>query len=134
MEENEVLDNLEEQEEELRPEPMGVRIQALKDINGDRVYPDTTAKAVYMPGKMTTIYDELNSFNELAYVTSFEDGNITKTFPNGDKVVTTFGDGNIKETYYINNGDDTFVVRYTKTTTFNEDGTISTDVQYGEGA
>ena len=110
---------------------MSAKIQELKDINGTTIYPVSSAKAIYFPGKRTTVYDEMNSKLERSYVTSFEsDGSIVTTYANGDTSTTTFNsDGSIVETYRRDGTE----ILYTTTTTFNADGSISTDVVYAEG-
>jgi len=102
---------------------MPAKIVTLHDIDNVIMYPDTVVDAIHMPDGRRTLRAEIEQIEDDSSVTSFnQDGSITKVMTNSGMVITTeFGDGVITET--ANYADETLY--YTKTTTFNADGTIT---------
>lgn len=109
---------------------MSAYIRDLQDKKGNTVYPTTVLSAVFMPDKITTVYDEIQRLNDGSSVTEFtSDGKIKKTLSDGKVVTTEFSGNSITETcrYPSSAGGKIY---YTKTTTFQNDGKIKTDVVY----
>ena len=95
------------------------------------IYPETIVTAVHMPDGSRTLAEEIGEIKDDSNVTSFEDdGTITKVMTNtGMITVTSFGDGVITETCYYPDGE---TVYYVKTTTFEDNGDITTLVTYAD--
>lgn len=108
---------------------MSARIKELKDINDNKIYPVTVLDAVYMPDGKSTVLGELMSTNDRAYELAFNSNGYVKTLENGDKITATFGSNNLTEVYKYADGTE----YYTKTTTFNDNGSISATIEYSEG-
>lgn len=108
---------------------MSARIKELKDKDDNKLYPVTVVDAVYMPDGQTKLLEEVMSTGDRSYELTFSSNGYTKTLENGDKIVATFGANNLTEVYkYADN-----TVYYTKTTTFDDNGSISVNIEYEEG-
>ena len=107
-------------------------IRSLKDKPGTIVYPETIISAIHMLDGRRTLVAEFDELKDESSVTEFNaDGSITKTMTNSGMVMTTvFGDGEIVETCTY--PDETLY--YTKTTTFNSDGSITVSKVYEDNS
>ena len=116
-------------------------IKSLHDITRDQttgeitgrmlVYPETVISAVHMLDGRRTLDDAIAEINDESNVTSFnQDGSITKVMTNSGMIITTeFGDGVITDTCTYPDG---VTVYYVKTTTFNQDGSITVSKVYAD--
>lgn len=97
------------------------------------VYPETIITAVHMPDGRRTLFDAIEQINDESSVTSFNnDGSITKVMTSSGMIIhTEFGNGVITETCYYADGE---TVYYVKTTTFNNDGTITVSKIYADNS
>lgn len=109
---------------------MSAKIKQMKDKSGTKVYPITRSNAVYMSNGITTIDAALDDMRE---------GNTTIVFNNNGTISTTLASGNVVTTSFLQNGniqekcvDSDNNEIYTKTTTFNVDGSISTEFDWGD--
>lgn len=109
---------------------MPATIRTLKDKAGTIIYPETIVSAVNMPDGKRTLAAELDEIKDESSVTEFNaDGSITKTMTNSGMISTTvFGNGVITETCTYPDG----TLYYTKTTTFNNDGSITVEKIYAD--
>lgn len=110
---------------------MSAIVRQLTDDEDKKVYPVTRSKAVYMADGVTTIDDALMDMMDGDTDIEFNaDGTITtRLLATGHNITTTFlDDGNIQEKCVNDDGKEL----YTKTTTFNEDGSISVRIVYVE--
>ena len=107
-------------------------IKTLHDINNQIVYPDTVVTAVHMLDGKRTLQAEIEELEDESNTTVFnQDGSITKTMTNSGMIITTvFGDGVITDTCTY--PDET--VYYVKTTTFNNDGSITVAKVYADNS
>lgn len=93
----------------------------LRDAAGNDVYPITNANSVYMGNGFDTVGRVLNDMQDQNTVITFPTNSVEKVMASGNKAVTVFNsDGSITETTY--NSDD--IAIKTKTTTFDDDGSI----------
>lgn len=100
---------------------MSAVTRQLKDASGNDVYPVTKGSAVYMDNGIDTVSRVLNDMQDQNTVITFPTNSVEKVMASGNKVVTVFNsDGSITETTY--NSDD--IAIKTKTTTFDDDGSI----------
>ena len=113
---------------------MPAYIRTLQDKEGNQVYPDTVLRAVHMPDGKRTLEAELDELEDGSCDITFNaDGSITQEMTNSGMIITTeFGeaDGVITETCEY--ADHTLY--YTKTTTFNDDGTVSVRKVYADNS
>ena len=95
------------------------------------VYPETIISAVHMLDGRRTLDDAIAELNDESNVTVFnQDGSITKTMTQSGMTITTeFGDGVITDTCMYPDGE---TVYYVKTTTFNNDGSITVSKVYAD--
>lgn len=102
-----------------------------KIIGRTIIYPETIVTAVHMPDGRRNLLDELAEMKDDSNVTSFNnDGSITKVMTNSGMIIKTeFGAGVITETCYYSDGE---TVYYVKTTTFEDNGDITTLVTYAD--
>lgn len=101
---------------------MSAVIRQLKDASDTKVYPVTKAEAVYMGNGIDTVGRVLGDLQDQNTVITFPTNQVQKVLASGNKVVTVFdSDGSIVETTY--NTDD--IAIKTKTTTFEDDGSIT---------
>ena len=111
---------------------MPATIVSLHDRSNALIYPETDVRAVHMPDGHRNLLAALEDINDESSVTVFNnDGSITKTMTNSGMIITTeFGeaDGEIVETCTY--ADET--VYYTKTVTFNDDGSITVSKVYAD--
>ena len=108
-----------------------IRDPETKEITGRvNVFPETIVSAVNMPDGKRTLLDKLDEISDESSVTRFNpNGSITKTMTNSGMISTTvFGNGVITETCTYPD----LTPYYTKTTTFNNDGSITVDKQYAD--
>jgi hypothetical protein len=108
---------------------MSAYVRELKDNNGDTVYPPSLADAIYMKNGVDTVgrilEDQIDQNTNIVFGT----GTITETLASGSVVLTEFmQDGSIRETTTNKDG----VVVQIKTTTFNDDGSISITIKEEE--
>lgn len=106
-------------------------IRQLKDDEGNRIFPNAMASGTYMTGGTVSVETILDDMQENNSKTEFpNDGTIKETLASGNVVTTEFmANGDIKETAKTATGE---LIR-TKTTVFNEDGSIEvTIVNAGE--
>lgn len=109
---------------------MSAIVRQLLDDEEQKIYPVTRSKAVYMPDGRTTIDVALADMQDGNTDIFFnDDGTITTRLASGNAITTSFlEDGNIEEKCVNVDGEEV----YTRTTTFNEDGSISIRVVYPE--
>lgn len=109
---------------------MSAIVRQLLDDEEHKIYPITRSKAVYMPNGRATLDVILADMQDGDTDIVFNsDGTITTTLASGNAITTSFlEDGNIEERCVDLEGEEV----YTKTTTFNEDGSISIRVVYPE--
>ena len=107
---------------------MPAQINSLHNKAGTIVYPETIISAVHMLDGKRTLDAAIEEFADDSSVTVFNnDGTITKTMTNsGMYSVTTFGDNVITEVCRYPDA----AIYYTKTTTFNNDGSITVSKVY----
>ena len=108
---------------------MSARIKELKDINDNKLYPVTVVDAIYMPDGKTKLLEEVMSTGDRSYELVFNNSGYVKTLENGDTITATFGSNDLVEVYKYADGTE----YYTKTTTFNDNGSISATIEYSEG-
>lgn len=99
-------------------------IKQLRDAEGNSVYPISKASAIYMPNGIDTVERYLADSDDFNSTIKFSGQTIEKSLASGGTTVTEFIGQTIKETTRNDNG----VIVKTKTTTFNEDGTIKIEV------
>lgn len=104
---------------------MGAIVRTLADKEKNPVYPVTKAEYCYLGNGVDTVERVLDDLKDQKTEISFGEGSISKTLASGSKVETVFLDGSIKETTTDKNG----IVVQTKRTTFNDDGSISIEVE-----
>lgn len=101
---------------------MSALIKELVNNEGTKIYPVTSAEAVYMPNGKDTVQRVLGDMKDQNTEITFPQNQVIKELASGNTVVTQFNnDGTIVET--TTNSDD--VVLQVKTTTFNSDGSIT---------
>lgn len=106
---------------------MSAIIRQLTDDEQQKIYPVTRSNAVYMKNGKQTVDDAIGDIMDGDTIISFEGGNIVTTLQSGNVITTTFpNDGSIVETCNDSDG----VLLWTRTTTFNEDGSIETHTVY----
>lgn len=109
---------------------MPATIRTLRDKAGSNIYPETIVSAINMPDGKRTLLAELDEIKDESSTTVFNaDGSITKTMTNSGLIITTSFNGNVV-TETCTYGDHTLY--YTKTTTFNIDGSITVDKEYAD--
>lgn len=107
---------------------MPATIRTIVDASGGNIFPETIVSAVNMPDGRRTLLSELDEIKDESSVTEFNsDGTITKTMTNSGMIITTSFSGNVV-TESCTYSD--LTPYYTKTTTFNLDGSITVDKQY----
>jgi len=96
----------------------------------ETVYPVTRSDAVYMSNAYNTVEQAINDLYDGDSTIEFnDDGTITTTLASERVVTTTFlSNGNIQEKCVDKDNNPV----YTKTTKFNDDGSISTEIDWGE--
>lgn len=104
---------------------MAANVRELKDKDGTKVYPVTTAGAVYLPNGTDTVGRVLGDMRDQNTEISFGLNSVEKDLASGNKVVTVFNDDQtiVEKTY---DSEDNLLS--TKTTTFNADGSISIEI------
>ena len=110
---------------------MPARIVSLHNKDNEICYPETVISAVHMPDGQRTVETVLEEIADGSCTIAFNaDGSITQTMHDGMVITTEFGevDGEIVETCTY--PDETEY--YTKTTTFNSDGTITISKVYAD--
>ena len=107
---------------------MAAYTRQLIDGESNKIYPVARADATYLRGGTTTVETVLDDIREGGSKTEFlENGNIKETLASGNIVTTEFiVDGSIMETTTDSKGNKID----TKTTVFNEDGSIETKIKY----
>lgn len=107
---------------------MPATIRTLVDHDGNNIYPETIVSAINMPDGKRTLLSELDELKDESSVTEFNaDGSITKTMSTSGLIITTsFASNVVTETATY--ADHT--PYYTKTTTFNADGSITVNKVY----
>lgn len=105
-------------------------LKTLHDINNNIVFPETIITAVNMPDGSRTLFDELEEINDESSITVFNnDGTITRTMTHSGMIITTsFADGVITDECTYADG----TPYYTKTTTFNSNGSITVSKIYAD--
>ena len=111
---------------------MSAIIRSLIDKAGNNIFPETIVTAVNMPDGKRTLQGALDEISDESSVTEFNvDGSITKTMTNSGMIATTvFGNGVITETCTYAD----LTPYYTKTTTFNNDGSITVSKVYADNS
>lgn len=109
---------------------MSAIIKQIINKAGEKVYPVTRSKAVYMSNGFSTIDDMLADMQDGDTKIEFNsDGTIKKTLASGNVVVTSFmPNGNIQDKCTDKTGKEV----YTKTTSFKDDGSIEIKIDWGE--
>lgn len=107
---------------------MPATIRTIVDVNGDNIFPETIVSAVNMPDGKRTLLSELDEMKDESSETVFNsDGSVTKTMTTSGMIITTsFGANVVTETCTYSD----MTPYYTKTTTFNSDGSITVVKQY----
>ena len=108
-------------------------IRSIKQHDGTLVYPETIVSAVHMMDGKRTLEAAVEELIDDSSVTEFNsDGSITQTMTKSGMIKTTqfLSNGSIVET--CDYSDHTNY--YTKTTTFNNDGSITVDVVFADNA
>lgn len=108
---------------------MSAIIKELIDKLGNKIYPITKASAVFMRNGVDSVQrileDQIDQDTQIVFATD----SITTTLASGSVILTEFlSDGSIRET--TTNSDN--VVVEVKTTTFNNDGSISITIREEE--
>lgn len=103
-----------------------------KITNRTLLYPETIISAIHMLDGKRTLDDAITEFDDDSSVTTFnQDGSITKVMTRSEMIITTvFGEGVIIETCTYS--DET--PYYVKTTTFNDDGSITISKEYADNS
>lgn len=104
---------------------MSAIVRELKNAKGDIVYPVTKADACFLRNGVDSVERVLNDMEDQNTSITFGDGKITKVLASKDVVTTEFLDGRIKTVTTDENGK----VLQTKTTTFNDDGSINITIE-----
>ena len=107
---------------------MPATIRSLVNKAGANIYPETIVSAVNMPDGRRTLETELDEIKDDSSTTVFNsDGSITKTMTKTGLVITTSFSGSVvtETAVYADR-----TPYYTKTTTFNVDGSITTAKVY----
>ena len=109
---------------------MPARIVSLHNKADEIMYPETVVSAVHMLDGRRTLQAEIDELKDESCITRFNsDGSITKVMTNSGLVITTsFGDGSIVDTCTYSDG----TLFYTKTTTFESDGSITVSKVYAD--
>ena len=119
---------------------MPAKIRSIHEIERDSqtgaitgrtlIYPDTIVSAIHMLDGKRTLDDALGDLEDDSSVTVFnQDGSITRTMTRSGMVITTvFGDNVITETCTYSDS----TPYYIKTTTFNDDGSITVDKEFAD--
>ena len=106
---------------------MPATIRTLQDKAGGNIYPETIISAVNMLDGKRTLDNALEDISDDSCVISFNNGGVTKTMTNSGMIIqTTFANNVVTETCRYSD----LTLYYTKTTTFNTDGSITVDKQY----
>lgn len=100
-------------------------IKQLRDDKENVIYPITKANAVYMPNGVDTVERILRDTYDSNKVIKFSPTSIEQTFETGSSSLVEFKNKAIVET----TRDDAGVVVKVKTTTFNDDGSITVEVK-----
>lgn len=103
---------------------MEALVKQMRDGDSNTVYPITKASAVYMPNGIDTVERVLIDSRDYSSVITFSGDQIKKTLASGGESLTEFRSNSIVET--VKNAEGTIIE--TKTTTFNEDGSIKIEV------
>ena len=104
---------------------MSAKIRELKDKDGTKIYPVTSADGVYLPNGTDTVGRVLGDMRDQNTEITFGLNTVEKDLASGNRVVTTFNDDQtIVEITY--DPDDKVIS--TKTTTINADGSISIEI------
>lgn len=118
--------------EEGSTEDMSAIIKELVDKELNTIYPVTSAKAVFMSDGKTSVDDAIGDLQDgNSHIEFRPDGSIVKTVASGNIITTTFGaDGTITDKCVrpLDGGRTEDV--YTKTTVFNDDGSITMTLTY----
>ena len=113
---------------------MPAKIVSLHSKDNTIIYPETIVSAVHMPDGRRTLEADLEALEDGSCTIEFnEDGSITQIMTNTGMIITTeFGDvdGEIVETCTY--ADET--PYYTKTTTFNDDGSITVSKVFADNS
>lgn len=104
---------------------MNAEIRELHDAKGTTIYPVTSAKSVYLPNGTDTVERYIEDTRDADTEISFFAGKITKKMASGSVTTTSFDGNVITEVTKDKNGQTVS----TKTTTFNDDGTIKIEVK-----
>lgn len=109
---------------------MSAKVEQIIDKDGVNVYPVTRSSAVYMPNGFTSLDETLADMQEgNSKIEFLNDGSIKKTMASGSVVKTSFlSDGSIQDVCTDKKGREV----YTKTTSFKDDGSIETSIDYKE--
>jgi len=113
---------------------MPAKIVSLHEKDNTIIYPETIVSAVHMPDGRRTLQADLEALEDGSCTIEFnDDGSITQIMTNTGMIITTeFGeaDGQIVETCTYS--DET--PYYTKTTTFNNDGSITVSKVFADNS
>lgn len=99
-------------------------IKQLRDDEENAIYPISQASAIYMPNGIDTVERYLADSDDFNSTIKFSGQTIEKTLASGGVTITEFLDNTIREVTRNDSG----VIVKTKTTTFNDDGTIRIEV------
>ena len=110
---------------------MPAKLVSLHNIDNELIYPETIVTAVHMPDGQRNLIDAIADINDESCTYAFNNstGGFTKTMTSSSMVITVTFSGNTVTEVCKYSDDTTY---YTKTTTYNSNGSVTVSKVYAD--